>query len=119
MKILTCIAAAAALIPIVAQAGSGTCFKLGGDSYCRAWSAKDSAMMKTEFLRSGETVDRWQNMVTVIRYNNVHTVKGAIANGLTKDEIREVLLQVAIYCGIPAGVDSFRIAKEALAEIGK
>ena len=49
---------------------------------------------------------------------NMH-VKGAIANGLTKDEIREVLLQVAIYCGIPAGVDSFRIAKEALAEIGK
>ncbi len=46
-------------------------------------------------------------------------VKGAIANGLTKEEIREVLLQVAIYCGIPAGVDTFRIAKEALAEIGK
>jgi len=46
-------------------------------------------------------------------------VKGAIANGLTKEEIREVLLQVAIYCGIPAGVDSFRIAKEAFAEIGK
>ena len=46
-------------------------------------------------------------------------VKGAIANGLTKDEIREILLQVAIYCGIPAGMDSFRNAKEALAEIGK
>jgi len=46
-------------------------------------------------------------------------VKGAIRNGLTKDEIREVLLQVAIYCGIPAGVDSFRIAKEAFAELEK
>ena len=46
-------------------------------------------------------------------------VKGAIRNGLSKDEIREVLLQVAIYCGIPAGVDSFRIAKEALAELEK
>ena len=46
-------------------------------------------------------------------------VKGAIRNGLTKEEIREVLLQVAIYCGIPAGVDSFRIAKEAFAEIEK
>jgi 4-carboxymuconolactone decarboxylase len=45
-------------------------------------------------------------------------VKAAITNGLTKDEIREVLLQVAIYCGVPAGVDSFRAAKEALAEIG-
>lgn len=46
-------------------------------------------------------------------------VKGAIRNGLTKEEIREVLLQVAIYCGIPAGVDSFRIAKEAFAELEK
>jgi hypothetical protein len=79
-RLLTCIAAAAALIPLGAQAGSGACFKLGGESYCRAWSAKDSSMMKTEFVRSGETVDRWQNMVTIIRYNDVHTVKGAIAN---------------------------------------
>jgi 4-carboxymuconolactone decarboxylase len=42
-------------------------------------------------------------------------VQGAIRNGLTKEQIREVLLQVAIYCGVPAGMDSFRIAKEALA----
>jgi len=46
-------------------------------------------------------------------------VKGAIRNGLTKDEIREVLLQVGIYGGIPCAVDSFRIAKEALAEMEK
>ena len=46
-------------------------------------------------------------------------IKGALTNGVSKDEIREVLLQVAIYCGIPAGVDSFRIAREAFAEIGK
>ena len=44
-------------------------------------------------------------------------VKGAIRNGCTKDEIREVLLQVAIYCGVPAAVDSFRVAKAALAEL--
>ena len=44
-------------------------------------------------------------------------VKGAIRNGCTKDEIREVLLQVAIYCGVPAAVDSFRVAKEALKEL--
>jgi 4-carboxymuconolactone decarboxylase len=63
------------------------------------------------------------NLAMISALNRPHElkmhVKGAIANGLTKDEIREVLLQVAIYCGIPAGVDSFRIAKEALAEIGK
>ena len=46
----------------------------------------------------------------------IHT-KGAIRNGCTKEEIREVLLQVAIYCGVPAAVDSFRIAKEALNEL--
>lgn len=44
-------------------------------------------------------------------------VKGAIRNGCTKEEIREVLLQVAIYSGVPAAVDSFRVAKEALAEL--
>ena len=46
-------------------------------------------------------------------------VKGALKNGVTKDEIREVLLQVAIYAGIPAGVDAFRIAREAFAEVEK
>ena len=45
-------------------------------------------------------------------------VKGALTNGVTKDEIREVLLQVAIYAGVPAGVDSFRIAREAFEEVG-
>jgi 4-carboxymuconolactone decarboxylase len=44
-------------------------------------------------------------------------VKGALKNGVTRDEIREVFMQVAIYCGVPAGVDSFRIAREAFAEI--
>ena len=46
-------------------------------------------------------------------------VKGALRNGVTKDEIREVFLQVAIYCGVPAGVDSFRIAREAFAEVDR
>ncbi len=44
-------------------------------------------------------------------------VKGALKNGVSRDEIREVLLQVAIYAGVPAGVDSFRIAREAFAEV--
>lgn len=46
-------------------------------------------------------------------------VRGALRNGVTKDEIRETLLQVAIYCGIPAGVESFRLAKEAFVEHGE
>ena len=44
-------------------------------------------------------------------------LKGALKNGVTKDEIREILLQVAIYCGVPAGVDSFRTAREVFAQI--
>ena len=43
-------------------------------------------------------------------------VKGALTNGVTRAEICEVLLQVAIYCGVPAAVDSFRIAREVFAE---
>jgi 4-carboxymuconolactone decarboxylase len=43
-------------------------------------------------------------------------VKGALRNGVTKDEIREVLMQVAVYAGVPCGVDAFRIAREAFKE---
>jgi 4-carboxymuconolactone decarboxylase len=43
-------------------------------------------------------------------------IKGALTNGVSKDEIREVLLQTAIYCGVPASLDSFRIAREVFAE---
>jgi 4-carboxymuconolactone decarboxylase len=43
-------------------------------------------------------------------------IKGAIQNGVSRDEIREILLQTAVYCGVPAAIDSFRIAREALAE---
>ena len=43
-------------------------------------------------------------------------VRGALHNGLTPNEIRAVLTQIAIYCGIPVGVDCFRIAKTVLAE---
>jgi 4-carboxymuconolactone decarboxylase len=44
-------------------------------------------------------------------------VKGALKNGLTKDEIKEILLQVAVYCGVPAGIDAFRNAREAFKEV--
>ena len=73
-----------------------------------------------------ETLDRktrsMLNLAMLASLNRPHElkmhVKGAIRNGVTKDEIREVLLQVAIYAGVPAGVDAFRNAREALQEIG-
>jgi 4-carboxymuconolactone decarboxylase len=46
-------------------------------------------------------------------------LRGALNNGVTRDEIREVLLQVAIYAGVPAAVDSFRTAREFFAELDK
>jgi len=63
------------------------------------------------------------NLAMLSALNRPHELKmhigGALRNGVTKAEIREVLLQVAIYCGIPAGVDAFRVAKEAIAEFEK
>ena len=58
-------------------------------------------------------------MIAVLnRHNELKAhIRGALNNGLTKEEIREVLLQVGIDAGIPAAVDSFRIANEAFAEI--
>ena len=41
-------------------------------------------------------------------------MRGALRNGCSLDEIRDTLLQVAIYCGIPAGVEAFRLAREVI-----
>ena len=46
-------------------------------------------------------------------------LKGALTNGVSRDEIREILMQVAIYGCMPAAVDSFRIAREVFAELDK
>lgn len=46
-------------------------------------------------------------------------VRGAINNGLTVEDIKEVLLHASVYCGIPAGLDAFRSANEVLKEMGK
>jgi 4-carboxymuconolactone decarboxylase len=60
-------------------------------------------------------------MLTALgRTHEVEThVRGALNNGLTQQQIAEVLLQTAIYCGVPAAVDSFRAASKVIAEHGK
>ena len=62
------------------------------------------------------------NLAMITALNRPHELKlhvrGAINNGLTKDEIKEVFLQAAIYCGGPAAIDSFRSAKEVFKEMG-
>jgi 4-carboxymuconolactone decarboxylase len=44
-------------------------------------------------------------------------LKGALKNGVTQDEIQAILHQVTIYCGVPVGVECFRIAKRVFAEM--
>ena len=60
------------------------------------------------------------NIAMLTALNRPHEVRlhlrGALRNGCSKEEIREVLLQSAIYCGVPAAIDSFRIAREVFQE---
>jgi len=58
-------------------------------------------------------------MLTALGRNHelgVH-VRGAITNGATEQEIQEALLQAAIYCGVPAALESFRVAERVLGEL--
>ena len=61
------------------------------------------------------------NLAMLTALNRPHELKlhvrGAINNGLTKEEIREVFLQAAIYCGVPAAIDAFRTAKEVFKDM--
>lgn len=61
------------------------------------------------------------NLAMLTALNRPHELKlhlrGALNNGVTRDEIREVLLQAAIYCGVPAAVDSFRTARDVFKDV--
>ena len=63
------------------------------------------------------------NLAMISCLNRPHELRlhiaGALTNGVSREEIREVFMQVAIYAGVPAGVDSFRAAKEVFAQIDK
>ena len=62
------------------------------------------------------------NLGMLAALNRPHEFKlhflGALTNGVSLKEIREVLIQIAIYCGVPAGVEAFRIAREVFKEEG-
>jgi 4-carboxymuconolactone decarboxylase len=61
------------------------------------------------------------NVAMLTALNRPHEVKlhlrGALNNGCSKNDIMEVLLQTAIYCGVPAAMDSLRVAKEFFQEV--
>ncbi|RMX06504.1 4-carboxymuconolactone decarboxylase [Corticibacter populi] len=62
------------------------------------------------------------NLAMIMALNRPHELKlhvrGALNNGLRPEDIREVLLHAALYCGLPAAVDAFRVASEVLDEAG-
>ena len=61
------------------------------------------------------------NIGLLAAFNRQHEfklhVKRSFGNGVTKDEIKEVLLQIACYAGVPAGIEAFRWARDAMAEM--
>lgn len=61
------------------------------------------------------------NLAMLTALNRPHELKihvrGALNNGLTREEIKEVFLQTAIYCGVPAAIDAFRVAAEVFKEM--
>lgn len=61
------------------------------------------------------------NLSMITALNRSHElglhVRGAVNNGLTREEIQEVLLQTAIYCGVPAALEAFRVAERVLTEM--
>ena len=63
------------------------------------------------------------NLAMLTALNRPHELKmhlkGALTNGVSRDEIREILLQTGVYCGVPAAVDAFRSAKEVFADLDK
>lgn len=82
--------------------------------YCWGWCwGREGLSKKTRSML---------NLAMISALNRPHELKihvaGALRNGVTREEIREVFLQVAIYCGVPAGVDAFRNAREVFVELG-
>ena len=61
------------------------------------------------------------NLAMLTALNRMHElgvhVRGAVANGCTEEEIQETLLQTAVYCGVPAALESFRVAERVLQEV--
>ncbi|MCX7304170.1 MAG: carboxymuconolactone decarboxylase family protein [Hyphomicrobiales bacterium] len=63
------------------------------------------------------------NLAMLTALNRPHEIKlhvrGALNNGVTEEEIVEVMLQAAVYCGVPAALDSMRVAAEVIREVRK
>jgi 4-carboxymuconolactone decarboxylase len=81
-----------------------------------AWGAvwaRDGLPLKTRSML---------NLAMLSAINRPHELRihlrGAINNGVTKDEMIEIFLQVGVYCGAPAALESFKLAQEVFKEMG-
>lgn len=98
----------------------------GADSFNAAFQEMVTEYCWGTVWGEGEALDNKQrsllNLAMLSALNRGHEFKlhfkGALKNGCSLDEIRETLTQVAVYCGIPAGVEAFRLAREVLKEEG-
>ena len=106
-----------------------------GDAYVdRSLAAMDEFMQPLqEYVTRYAWGDIWRrpglerrersilNIGMLVALNRPHELKlhlrGAFRNGLTVEEIRELLLQSAVYCGAPAALDAFRVAREVMTEM--
>jgi len=68
-------------------------------------SAREHSLLNLGMLAAINRMHEWE----------LH-LRGAIRNGITKDEIQAVLHQIAVYCGVPVGVECFRIARKVFDE---
>ena len=90
--------------------------------------AKDFQELLTEYCWGAawgdETLDMKTrsiiNVAMIAALNRMHEweihFKGALTNGVTEDELKAIINQIAIYCGVPVGVECHRIAKKVFAE---
>ena len=83
------------------------------NEYCwgAAWTDRSLDLKQRSLLNLGmlAALNRMQEF-------GIH-FRGAIRNGLTEEELRAVLIQIAVYCGIPAGVEAFRVARSVRDEM--
>lgn len=103
---------------------SGTAFEVD-DEFMKPFQRLVGAYCWGEVWTRDEMPRKTRSLLTVVimaalnRPNELRLhLKGAINNGCTAIEIREAMLQVAIYCGVPAANEGMRIAREVLAEKG-
>ncbi len=94
----------------------------GADSFNRHFQELITGYCWGEVWGSGKALDDRQrsmnNLCLLAALNRSHEFKihfrGALRNGCTLDQLRETLIQITIYAGVPAGVEAFRLAREVL-----